>query len=139
VKSVSTLWAVADLAVAAAIDGRVLLMEGRRSTWQSWHIRAEAHRRIRVAAVPTDKVEHLVELLVAEVLQTRSISLARPDDASQSLRSCVESTVPVSPPLPDPSCSPQPDLAAEQRLVAMAPSTTMTCPTGRKASAGPRW
>jgi hypothetical protein len=88
VKSVSTLWAVADLAVAAAIDGRVLLMEGRRSTWQSWHIRAEAHRRIRVATVPTDKVEHLVELLVAEVLQTRSISLARPDDASQSLRSC---------------------------------------------------
>jgi limonene-1,2-epoxide hydrolase len=55
-------------------------VEGRRSTWQSWHVRAEAHRHIRAAAVPTDKVEHLVELLVAEVLQTRSISLARPDD-----------------------------------------------------------
>jgi conjugative relaxase-like TrwC/TraI family protein len=55
-------------------------VEGRRSTWQSWHVRAEAHRHIRAAAVPTDKVDHLVELLVAEVLQTRSISLARPDD-----------------------------------------------------------
>ena len=30
--------------------------------------------------VATDKVDQLVELLVAEVLQTRSISLARPDD-----------------------------------------------------------
>ena len=31
--------------------------------------------------VATDKVDQLVELVVAEVLQTRSISLARPDDS----------------------------------------------------------
>jgi conjugative relaxase-like TrwC/TraI family protein len=66
--------------VAVTAENVLAAVEGRRSTWQSWHVRAEAHRHIRAAAVPTDKVEHLVELLVAEVLQTRSISLARPDD-----------------------------------------------------------
>jgi conjugative relaxase-like TrwC/TraI family protein len=55
-------------------------VEERRSTWQSWHVRAEAQRQVRAAQVPTDKVDQLVELLVAEVLQTRSVSLARTDD-----------------------------------------------------------
>jgi hypothetical protein len=55
-------------------------VEERRSTWQSWHVRAEAQRQVRAAQVPTDKVDQLVELLVVEVLQTRSVSLARTDD-----------------------------------------------------------
>ena len=55
-------------------------VEERRSTWQSWHVRAEALRNVRAAEIDTDKVDQLVELLVAEVLQTRSISLTRPDD-----------------------------------------------------------
>ena len=55
-------------------------VEERRSTWQSWHVRAEAQRHVRAADIATDKVDQLVELLVAEVLQTRSISLARPED-----------------------------------------------------------
>jgi hypothetical protein len=55
-------------------------VEERRSTWQSWHVRAEAQRHVRAVQVPTAKVDQLVELLVDEVLQTRSISLARPED-----------------------------------------------------------
>jgi AAA domain len=55
-------------------------VEERRSTWQSWHVRAEAQRHIRAVQVPTGKVEQLVELLVTEVLQTRSVALTRPDD-----------------------------------------------------------
>jgi hypothetical protein len=55
-------------------------VEERRSTWQSWHVRAEALRNVRAAEIDTDKVDQLVELLVAEVLQIRSISLTRPDD-----------------------------------------------------------
>ncbi len=55
-------------------------VEERRSTWQSWHVRAEAQRHVRAAEIATDKVDQLVELLVTEVLQTRSISLTRPDD-----------------------------------------------------------
>jgi len=60
---------------------RVLaVVEGRRSTWQSWHVRAEAQRHVRAAEIAADNVDQLVDLLVAEVLQTRSISIARPDD-----------------------------------------------------------
>ncbi len=72
---------VVDAEWVAVTVGRVLAaVEERRSTWQSWHVRAEAQRHVRAAQVPADKVEQLVELLLAEVLQTRSISLARPDD-----------------------------------------------------------
>jgi conjugative relaxase-like TrwC/TraI family protein len=55
-------------------------VEEHRSTWQSWHVRAEAQRHIRAAQIPTDRVDQLVELLVDEVLHTRSIALADPDD-----------------------------------------------------------
>ena len=36
-------------------------MEERRSTWQSWHVRAEAQRHVRAAQLPTDRVEQLVD------------------------------------------------------------------------------
>jgi len=55
-------------------------VEQRRSTWQSWHVRAEAQRQVRAVQVPTDMVQQLVELLVNEVLRNRSISLAPPDE-----------------------------------------------------------
>jgi hypothetical protein len=55
-------------------------VEERRSTWQSWHVRAEALRHIRVAEIDTDKVDQLVELLVTGVLQARSVALTRPED-----------------------------------------------------------
>jgi AAA domain len=56
-------------------------LEERRSTWQSWHVRAEAQRQIRAADVSTTKVDELVDRVVAEVLNTRSMSLARPAEA----------------------------------------------------------
>ena len=66
--------------VAATAAKVLAAVEERRSTWQSWHVRAEAQRHVRAAEIATDKVDQLVELLVAEVLQTRSVSLTRPDD-----------------------------------------------------------
>ncbi len=66
--------------LAATAEKVLAAMEERRSTWQSWHVRAEAQRQVRAAQLPTDKVEQLVELLVAEVLQTRSVALAWTDD-----------------------------------------------------------
>jgi ATP-dependent exoDNAse (exonuclease V) alpha subunit len=70
-----------DAEWVAATAKRVLAaVEERRSTWQSWHVRAEAHRRVRAAEIDTDKVAQLLELLVDEVLQTRSVSLTPPDD-----------------------------------------------------------
>jgi limonene-1,2-epoxide hydrolase len=70
-----------DTEWVAATAGRVLAaVEERRSSWQSWHVRAEAQRHVRAADIATDKVEQLVELLVTEVLQTRSVPLTRTDD-----------------------------------------------------------
>ncbi|HEX8511027.1 MAG TPA: MobF family relaxase, partial [Propionibacteriaceae bacterium] len=51
--------------VARAAAGVVASMEERRSTWQVWHVRAEAQRRIRSAHVPTHHVERLVDRVVA--------------------------------------------------------------------------
>jgi conjugative relaxase-like TrwC/TraI family protein len=66
--------------VAATAEKVLEAVEGRRSTWQSWHVRAEALRHVRAVQVPTDQVDQLVELLVTEALQTQSMSLTRPDD-----------------------------------------------------------
>jgi conjugative relaxase-like TrwC/TraI family protein len=101
---------------------RVLaVVEGRRSTWQSWHVRAEAQRHVRAAEIAADNVDQLVDLLVAEVLQTRSISIARPDDGirePQPLRRADGSSVyTVSGSELFTSAR---ILAAEQRLVAAA-------------------
>ncbi|MFL6046034.1 MAG: MobF family relaxase [Propionibacteriaceae bacterium] len=56
-------------------------VEERRSTWQTWHVRAEAQRQIRAAEVPTGSFDELVDRVVAEVLNTRSVSLARPTES----------------------------------------------------------
>jgi conjugative relaxase-like TrwC/TraI family protein len=66
--------------VTATAEKVLAAMEERRSTWQSWHVRAEALRHLRAVQVPTDKVDQLVELLVAEVLHTRSVALTRTED-----------------------------------------------------------
>ena len=65
----------------AVTAGRVLAaVEERRSTWQSWHVYAEAQRQVRAANITTDKIDQLVELLVTEALHTQSVSLARLED-----------------------------------------------------------
>jgi hypothetical protein len=72
--------AVVDAAWVAGASARVLdAMETRRSTWQTGHVRAEAQRQVRGAEVPTEQVERVVDLLVGEVLDGRSVSLSRPE------------------------------------------------------------
>ena len=64
-----------------ATAGKVLAaVEEHRSAWQSWHVRAEALRHIRAAELDTDKVDRLVELLVEEVLHSRSVALTQTED-----------------------------------------------------------
>jgi hypothetical protein len=65
--------------VAATAEKVLAAVEERRSTWESWHVRAEAQRHVRAVQVLTDKVDQLIELLVAEV-QTRSVSLTSTDE-----------------------------------------------------------
>jgi len=110
--------------VAATAEKVLQAVEERRSTWQSWHVRAEVQRQVRAAQVPTDRVEQLVALLVSEVLQTRSVSLAHPDDGitepvtlrridGSSVYTVAGSDLFTSARI----------LAAEQRLVAVAART----------------
>jgi DNA primase catalytic core len=65
---------------AKTTDRIVATMEGGRSTWQYWHVYAEAQRQVRAANVPTNQVSQVVDLLVGEVLDDRSVSMARPWD-----------------------------------------------------------
>jgi hypothetical protein len=70
-----------DAAWVSQTAGRVLeAMEEHRSTWQTWHVRAEAQRQVRAADVPSGQTHALVELLVDEVLHNRSVALAPPED-----------------------------------------------------------
>ena len=68
--------------IEAAADRVLTAMEEHRSTWQIWHVRAEAQRQVRAANLSTDNLDHLVDLLVAEVLNTRSIPLTSIDDGA---------------------------------------------------------
>ena len=55
-------------------------MENSRSTWQMWHVRAEANRQVRTTDVSAARADSLVDLLVDEVLHRRSVALAAPRD-----------------------------------------------------------
>ncbi len=65
---------------AKTTDRIVATMEDGRSTWQYWHVYAEAQRQVRAANVPTNQVSQVVDLLVSEVLDGHSVSMARPWD-----------------------------------------------------------
>jgi conjugative relaxase-like TrwC/TraI family protein len=75
----SIAWELDPAWLETAADRVLLAMEEHRSTWQTWHVRGEAQRYIRAADVPTAQAGRLVDLLVHEVMNVRSVSLARPD------------------------------------------------------------
>jgi conjugative relaxase-like TrwC/TraI family protein len=118
--SASTAWELDAGWLDAAADRVLSAMEERRSTWQSWHVCAEAQRYIRAADVPTMQANRLLDLLVGEVLSSRSISLARADtvaepDVLQRLDGASVYTVAGAE-----LFTSRRILAAEQRLVATA-------------------
>src|SRR5829696_2574085 len=66
--------------VAQTADRVLAAMEETRSTWQMWHVRAEALRHVRAVDVPAEHAATLVNLLVDEVLDRRCVALAAPAD-----------------------------------------------------------
>jgi hypothetical protein len=71
---------MADTRWIAQTASHVLaVMEESRATWQMWHVRAEAERQVRTIDVPAEQAAALVDLLVDEVLDRRSIALAARD------------------------------------------------------------
>jgi conjugative relaxase-like TrwC/TraI family protein len=66
--------------VAVTAERVLAAMEETRSTWQMWHVRAEAHRQVRAVDMGAEQANTLVDLLVGEVLEHRSVALAAPPD-----------------------------------------------------------
>ena len=58
----------------------VATMEGSRSTWQDWHVRAEALRIVRAANVPRRRVDDVVARLTHAALTRHSVALQAPAD-----------------------------------------------------------
>jgi uncharacterized protein YecT (DUF1311 family) len=69
--------------VADTADRILTVIEASRSTWQIWHVRAEAQRQVRSIDVPAEHATALVDLLVDEVLDGRSVALAAPDGVEE--------------------------------------------------------
>ena len=52
----------------------------RRSTWQVWHVRGEAHRQVRAANLPAEQVEQVVDLVTDHTLALASVRLTPTED-----------------------------------------------------------
>jgi ATP-dependent exoDNAse (exonuclease V) alpha subunit len=65
--------------VAQTADHILAVMEASRSTWQMWHVRAEAQRQLRTIDLPAEHAATLIDLLVDEVLDRRSAALVADD------------------------------------------------------------
>jgi conjugative relaxase-like TrwC/TraI family protein len=66
--------------VALTADRVLAAMEQTRSTWQMWHVRAEAQRQVPTVDLGAEQANTLLDLLVKEVLEHRSVALAAPPD-----------------------------------------------------------
>lgn len=72
-QGVTTAW------VAETARRVVETVESERATWQMWHLRAEAHRRIREAQVALTDIDTAVDRVVSAAMQEHSVALADPD------------------------------------------------------------
>jgi conjugative relaxase-like TrwC/TraI family protein len=68
-QQVTTAW------IHAAAERVIAEVESRRATWQVWHLRAEAERQVRGAAVPANRVVEVVEWVVDDAAGRLSINL----------------------------------------------------------------
>jgi hypothetical protein len=66
--------------IADTADHILTVMEVSRSTWQMWHVRAEAQRQVRAVDVSAEHAAALVDLLVDEVLDRRCVAIAATHD-----------------------------------------------------------
>jgi hypothetical protein len=116
---------LADARWVAQTADRVL--EETRSTWQMWHVRAEAQRHLRTIDMPAEHAAALVDLLVDEVLERRSVALAaaadgieepgalrRPDGSSVYSSPAPTATPPSASSTPSNASSPSPASATER-------------------------
>jgi conjugative relaxase-like TrwC/TraI family protein len=73
-QQVTTAW------IRATAERVIAEVEARRATWQVWHLRAEAQRQVRGAAVPADRVADVVAWIVDDAVGRLSINLTPEPD-----------------------------------------------------------
>lgn len=96
-------------------------LEESRSTWQVWHVRAEAQRRVRAAELAPHQVEAVVDRLVARVLSAGSVRITQPvDDVAEPAELCRADGSSVYEVAGSTLFTSEAILAAERRLVALA-------------------
>lgn len=72
--------------IRTAAERVIAEVESRRATWQVWHLRAEAQRQVRGAAVPANRVAEVVEWIVDDAVTRLSINLTpEPDPIAEPL------------------------------------------------------
>jgi conjugative relaxase-like TrwC/TraI family protein len=71
--------------VAQSADRVLAAVEETRSTWQMWHVHAEAQRHVRTVDVDAEQANTVVDLLVDEVLEHRSVAVAAAPDGIEEL------------------------------------------------------
>ena len=59
------------------------VLETSRATWQVWHVRAEAERQTRRAAIPRDRLDNTVDLIVRRALENHSERLDSADPVTE--------------------------------------------------------
>ncbi|WP_245618391.1 MobF family relaxase [Knoellia aerolata] len=55
-------------------------VQSRRATWQIWHIRAEAQRQVRAAALPAEHVQTIVDAVTDRALSVASVRITSVGD-----------------------------------------------------------
>jgi hypothetical protein len=93
--------------VAQTADHILAVMEESRSTWQIWHVRAEAQRQVRTIDMPAEHTPALVQLLVEEVVNHRSTALVPPADHIEDRTRYGAPTARRSTPWPAPLTTPR--------------------------------
>ena len=125
--------------VAETADHILTVMEASRSTWQMWHVRAEAQRQVRTTAVTTERASALVDLLVDEVLDHRSVASRRAMTTSKNRRRCGGSTGPRSTPSPAPTSTPHSGSSTPKPVSSRQPDDATGQPSTRWRSTWPCW
>ena len=123
--------------IAQTADHLLAVMEESRATWQMWHVRAEAQRQVRTIDLTAEHAAALVDLLVDEVLDRRSVALAAPLTTSRSRRRCGGSTGPRSTPSPAPPATPRSGSSTPRPVSSQRRDVATGQPSTRRRSTWP--
>jgi conjugative relaxase-like TrwC/TraI family protein len=123
--------------IADTADQILTVMEASRSTWQMWHVRAEAQRQVRTTGVTAERTSSLVDLLIDEVLDRRSLHSSHQLTTSRNRRCCSGSTGRRSTPSPAPTSTHRSESSTPRPVSSPLPDVAAERPSSRRRSIWP--